>query len=476
MRSLLGPLALLALAAPATAQTPDEIWAAMEDGLLPTFVIAGSDTARRPLLERMDELGVPGVSVAVLIDGEIAWARGWGMADVAGGREVGHETLFQAASISKPVAALGMLRLVEQERLALDRDVNELLEGWTLPDNEFTATEKVTLRRLLNHTAGTTVWGFPGYEPAGEIPTTVDVLEGRGNTDAIRVWKEPGESWRYSGGGYTVAQLLASEAGGAPFEEVMRELVLEPAGMTHSTYAQPLPEERRPEAALAYHPDGSPYEGGMHVYPEQAAAGLWTTPSDLLRYARAVQDAAAGAPGALLSREMAREMLTPGMESHGLGPGIQEGGVHFGHGGSNAGFRCLLTASIDGGYGVAVMTNSDAGGRLASEVILTLAHLYGWVGPRPSVRRVVALAPARIERLVGVYRMPEDGPRLEVSREGEGLLIRAGDEELRFVPESATVFFDRTSGQTITFEEAEGGAITALRVGSMRAERVREGG
>jgi hypothetical protein len=214
----------------------------------------------------------------------------------------------------------------------------------------------------------------------------------------------------------------------------------------------------------------------MHVYPEQAAAGLWTTPTDLLRYTRAVQDAAAGAPGALLSPELARDMLTPGMEDHGLGPGIQEGGAHFGHGGSNAGFRCLLTASIEGGYGVAVMTNSDAGGQLASEIALTVAHLYGWVGPRPAVRRVLALEPAQLERLAGVYRAPEDGPRLEVATDGDGLVIRAGGEEIRFLPESAVRFFDRSSGQTIVFEEDGAGKVTALRVGAMRAERVEAGG
>lgn len=443
--------------------------ARIEASVLPTFTIRGEETPAVTLAERMGALGVPGVSVAVIEDGEIAWARGWGLADVASGRAVTADTLFQAASISKPVAALAALQMVDQGLIDLDADVNDYLTSWEVPESAYTATRKVTLRSLLNHTAGTTVWGFPGYGPDEQVPSTVGVLDGEGNTAAIRVFKEPGESWRYSGGGYTVMQLLLSDVAGEPFPELMRELVLQPAGMTRSTYQQPLPDGRRAEAATGYRPDGTPVDGNYHTYPEMAAAGLWTTPSDLARYALAVQRAAHGDEDALLSPETTRAMLTPGMNDHGLGPGIADGGARFAHGGSNEGFRCQLTAFVDGG-GVVVMTNADAGGRLAQEIVLTVAAEYGWPGIEPQERVLADLSVAELEALVGVYEIPEVF-RVEVVLRDERLLLMVpGQPELELLPLSTTSFVVRQDGQPVDFE-IDGEEVTMV-VSGRRAPRV----
>ncbi len=360
--------------------------ALVESALLPTFTIRGAPVARRSLADRMAELGVPGVSVAVLVDGEIAWARGYGLADVESGRPVTPNTLFQAASISKPVAALAALRLVESGRVDLDGDVNAHLTSWRLPGNEFTEGAPVTLRGLLTHRAGLTVWGFPGYGPDEEAPDGSGVLDGRGNTDPVRVYKAPGESWRYSGGGYTVMQQLVADVRGAPFATVMREEVLDPIGMSRSTYEQPIPPERQDDIATGYRADGERVPGGRHTYPEQAAAGLWTTPSELALYAREMQRAWRGESDLVLGEALAREMLTPDADDWGLGPAISEDGERFRHGGSNQGFRCTFAAYIEGDDGVFVMTNSDSGGELAAEIAITVAHAYGWSGPRPEER------------------------------------------------------------------------------------------
>ena len=332
--------------------------------------------------DRMAELGVPGVSVAVLVDGEIAWARGYGLADVESGRPVTPNTLFQAASISKPVAALAALRLVESGRVDLDGDVNAYLTSWRVPDNAFTEQGPVTLRGLLTHRAGLTVWGFPGYGPDEEAPDGPGVLDGRGNTDPVRVYKTPGESWRYSGGGYTVMQQLVADMAGKPFAAVMREEVLDPIGMSRSTYEQPIPPERQDDIATGYRSDGERVPGGWHTYPEQAAAGLWTTPSELALYAREMQRAWKGESTRVLGEALAREMLTPDADDWGLGPAISEDGERFRHGGSNQGFRCTFAAYIDGDDGVFVMTNSDSGSELAAEIAITVAQAYGWSGPR----------------------------------------------------------------------------------------------
>jgi CubicO group peptidase (beta-lactamase class C family) len=264
----------------------------LEVHLRPAVQLEGEEPQRFTLPDRLAHYNVPGVSVAVMDGGEIAWAQGWGVADLETGAPVTPETLFQAASISKPVAALAAMALVEEGTLDLDGPVNGHLTNWRLPENGFTADSAVTLRGILTHTAGLTVWGFPGYrkdQPFADgrpVATNVEVLEGAGNTDSVRVYKVPGTSWQYSGGGYTVMEQMLEDVTGRPFEEVARERVLEPAGMTRSTYAQPLPEDRWAEAARAHRADGSEVAGEWHSYPEQAAAGLWTTPTELLLLSR----------------------------------------------------------------------------------------------------------------------------------------------------------------------------------------------
>jgi len=394
-RTALGAWTLSALAC-APPSTPDRSLperaadgspqALVESALLSTVTTRGEPVARPSLADRMAELGVPGVSVAVLVDGEIAWARGYGLADVESGRPVTPNTLFQAASISKPVAALAALRLVESGRVDLDGDVNAHLTSWRVPGNEFTEGAPVTLRGLLTHRAGLTVWGFPGYGPDEGAPDGPGVLDGRGNTDPVRVYKAPGESWRYSGGGYTVMQQLVADVHGAPFATVMREEVLDPIGMSRSTYEQPIPPGRQDDIATGYRADGERVPGGWHAYPEQAAAGLWTTPSELALYAREMQRAWRGESDLVLGEALAREMLTPDADDWGLGPAISEDGERFRHGGSNQGFRCTFAAYIEGDDGVFVMTNSDSGGELAAEIAITVAHAYGWSGPRPEER------------------------------------------------------------------------------------------
>ncbi|HAA10782.1 MAG TPA: serine hydrolase, partial [Cytophagales bacterium] len=223
-------------------QALEESIARIENGLELNLQIRGIDSVQTYNIEdRLRELRIPGVSIAVLKDGEIAWARGYGMADSAENRPVTTETLFQAGSISKPMAALRAHQLVEQGMIHLDSNVNQYLTSWHVPDNEFTANEKVTIRRILNHTAGLTVWGFPGYPRGDTIPTVPEILDGLGNTDSVRVYKEPGGGWQYSGGGYTIMQLMITDLEKRTFPEIMKTEVLTPLGMERSTYENPLP-------------------------------------------------------------------------------------------------------------------------------------------------------------------------------------------------------------------------------------------
>ena len=378
-------LSMLAVPLWGWAQPADELAQkiqAVEAGLIPLGAVHGAGAPPMSLIDRMARYKVPGVSVAVINNFEIEWARGYGVMEAGSDAPVTTETLFQAASISKPVAATAALRLVQEGRLSLDEDVNARLQSWQVPENERTRQEKVTLRRLVTHSAGLTVHGFRGYAKGEAVPITVQVLDGAApaNSAAIRADLVPGTKWRYSGGGYTVMQLMLADVTGQPFPALMRTLVLDPIGMTHSTYEQPLPPDRTGQAATGHRPGGQPVEGDWHTYPEMAAAGLWTTPSDLARFAIEVQHAKAGRSNKVLSAEMTRQMLTVQIGSYGLGPGVQGSGdsLSFSHGGANEGFRCFLYAYAETGQGVVIMTNSDNGGQVARELLGSIARTYGW--------------------------------------------------------------------------------------------------
>lgn len=334
------------------------------------------------LHERMRHYHVPGVSVAVIEGGRIAWAKGYGVRQAGDTIAVDTATLFQAASISKVVATIAALRLVENGRLRLDEDVNAHLTTWRVPENAYTAEQKVTIRRILTHTSGLTVSGFAGYERGETVPTLQQVLSGAppANSEAIQVDTIPGSTQRYSGGGFTVLQLMVQEASGRPFAAALEELVLRPARMIHSSFEQALPASSEAVVARGHDEDGLMVDGGWRLHPEQAAAGLWSTPSDLARLLIAIQRAAAGQNQGLLSPAMTTEMLSPQIGPSGLGFVIMGQGESriFRHSGSNVGYRARAIGYVQGGRGAVVMTNGDAGTALIEEILGSIARAYAW--------------------------------------------------------------------------------------------------
>lgn len=337
---------------------------------------------RGTLAERMAIAGVPAVSVAVIHDHQIAWAEAWGVLEAGKGDPCTTETLFQVASISKPVTALMTLVLVEQDLLDLDTDVNRYLKRWQVP----TTGEwrpRVTLRQLLSHTAGFTPAGFLGYRVGESVPSLVDVLMGNPgvNTEPAQVVGIPGLTFRYSGAGTCVVQLVLEDVTGLPFEELAQSLIFRPLGMANSTFAQPLPESRRYQAATGHRTGGLPIPGGWYVYPEQAPAGLWSTPSDLALMVLEIQRIRTGRGGTLLKREQVDQMLTPQFGTHaGLGFFIEGDGemVRFDHSGDNDGFKAFLLAYSDQGKAAIILSNGDAGEDLNIEVLRAIASEFEW--------------------------------------------------------------------------------------------------
>lgn len=342
---------------------------------------AGEPPVRLNLSELMKTFNVPGLSVAIIENYKIVDAKAYGVIEPGSSTAVTTRTLFQAGSISKPVAATAAMYLVQQGKLSLDEDVNEKLKSWKVPENDFTKTEKVTLRRIMSHTAGLTVHGFPGYDVDAPRPTLVQVLNGEkpANTDPIRVDTVPGTKERYSGGGVTIEQLLMMDVTGKQFPALMREVVLDKIGMSDSSYEQPQPPTRAAMTAGGASSDGKPIHGRWHIYPEMAAAGLWTTPTDLAKFAIEIALSKQGKANHVLSQKTTQEMLTPVMEDNGLGFFLEKQNPgQFGHGGADEGFQALLTMNAESGKGVAMMADSDNGISIMNQVLRRVAKEYGW--------------------------------------------------------------------------------------------------
>lgn len=325
---------------------------------------------------------ITGLSLAIISDGRIIKAQGYGFTDSSAKSPVTTSTLFQAGSISKSVAALGALHLIEQGRLSLDEDVNVKLQTWKVPENEFTKDKKVTLRGILSHSAGLTVHGFPGYAVDAPVPALVQVLDGAkpANTPAIQVDFIPGSKRRYAGGGYTVMQQLMVDATSQPFPELLESTVLKPLGMSASSYEQPLPKEMASATAVGHYPDGSEVKGRWHIYPEMAAAGLWTTASDLARFAIGIQQSLAGKSNPVISRLMTRQMLTPQKGNGGLGVFLAGDGkaLRFFHDGRDAGFDASMTAYAEIGQGAVIMINANDNSNAVPRMMKAIAQEYHW--------------------------------------------------------------------------------------------------
>jgi len=332
----------------------------------------------------MKQFSVPGVSIAIIKDFKIAATYAYGVADAESGAKVTPDTMFQAASISKPVAAMVSLKAVQNGLFTLDQDVNTILKSWKMPDSPFTSERPVTPRSLMSHTSGTgDGFGFPGYAPGAPLPTVPQILDGLApsNVRKVRLERPPLKGFKYSGGAVLIEQLALSDAAGKPFDEIARDWVLNPIGMTNSTYEQPLPAAREKQAARAHNRTATRMGDPWHVYPERAAAGLWTTPTDLARFAIEVQLAVLGKSTRVLSQASALEMITPvGVGPYAVGFTIQKEGEgwYFSHGGSNWGFQCGLIAHRLHGYGAAIMTNGDSGGSLIRELTKLIQQEYAW--------------------------------------------------------------------------------------------------
>ncbi len=452
---------------------------AVEAGLMPAIVFDDTPQQHWSITERMARYRVPGVSIAVIDDGKLAWSAGYGVRKVSkgvagggvadDGGMVSSQTLFQAASISKPVAAMVALGLVRDGQLQLDTGVNTQLQAWKIPASKYGNSDAVTLRGLLSHTSGLGLHGFPGYAGDTALPTLIQILGGLppANSPPVGLVQAPGTGYRYSGAGYEVMQLLLEDVTGQSFVQLSDQRVLRPLGMRRSAFAASLPTRFVDDAAMGHGFSGDAIVGGWHRYPELAAAGLWSTPTDLAQVAIAVMDAWNDKPRAVLAPATARQMLTPvvdgmGLDAMGLGFGIHGEGdaMFFDHAGASSGYRTYLVAYPARGDALVVMTNGDGGGDLIDEIRRSVAHSYGWPDFAPKRITPMAVTASELDAWTGDYAVEAYGFAITIRRSGDALIAstprgmrytfrKVGPGEFTALEDASTLKFDPVQPGTL---------------------------
>ena len=458
----------------------------LKSGLAERIRIEGQEVDYQSLEQRQAHYDVPGVSVAFMRNGQLAWTMQSGVKDLTTELAVDENTVFQAGSISKPAFAAVLMKYRQVNSLDLDADVNTLLTSWQLPEHEWTGQDVVSLRRLLSHTAGTTVHGFPGYAAGEPVPTLQQVLEGAfpANTDAVVVDIQPGTQMRYSGGGTTLAQLTLQDEANEPLPTMSQRLLFKPLGMTRSGFDQPISKKLSNNMATPYDGDGAPIKGGAHTYATLAAAGMWSTPSDMLKMASGVRSAYLGQKTDWISQASAQEMLTnntPSIEPPNVGIGFfinmsDDGEVlGFGHGGADAGFMSQLYLELDTGNGYAIMTNGNNGRQLISELEIRLKEALSVGYSEAEVRKLVPISPKELSKYIGTYVVTNPvSVDVVLEKTANGFVLNALPyvENEEYFHEGEGLFFAK-NGSSVRFEmDEKNGLVEALVMdGNIRGVR-----
>jgi CubicO group peptidase (beta-lactamase class C family) len=440
----------------------------VENGLVGNIQIEGEKPWN--LLNRMAYYKIPGLSIAVIQNYKIAWAKGYGIANDSAKIPVTAKTLFQAASISKSLNSVGVLKLVQDKKLDLNTDINVYLKSWHFPYDSLSKGKKITIANLLSHSAGLNVHGFGGYELGIPLPTILQVLNGEkpANSPAIKSMFEPGLRYEYSGGGTTITQMIVMDITHMPYADYMKKAVLNPLGMSGSTYAQPPYDVDQNQLAVAYNQDSKPIKGNYHIYPEQAAAGLWTNPTDLSKYIIETQLAYEGRSAKVLNQEITKIRLSVHAGNNvGLGAAIdkKDSVLYFSHSGVNEGFRCIYYGSMEGGNGVVVMVNSDNDG-VISELINSVAKVYGFKGLfHANIKKVVSVPVEVLKSYTGKFFIGPPRTLTIIEADGKLYAQASGEAKRELYPQSNNRFFLKDLPYELEFNKDADGKIHLMFYG-----------
>ena len=438
----------------------------VESGLLKAAVFKGLEPEKMKLADRMQYYRVPGVSIAAIYKNKIDWAKAYGVKNARFSDPILTDSLFQAAALSQPVAALTALHFVEKGRLSLDSDVNTVLKSWKIPESPFTQRNKVTLRRILNHSASLVPEKLIGYPQSEDLPSLRMILDGEKPALPPGVWLtgQPGAAFLFSDAGYAVLQQLLEDLEEKAFPAIAEEAVFQPLGMQNSTFECPLPSALEEKAVSGHLREGAPVEGRWYRYPAAAASGLWSTPTDLALFVIEVMKTARGESQKIVSPALTQSMLTPEEGIHGLGLYIEDAGdnLFFHIWGSNKGYECILVGYPVRGEGAVVMTNSENGYYIIHEILRGISAAYEWPHFQPEVKTLYRLDDSIYPQYVGKYEVTPDYI-LDVAHEDYYLVITpTGQVPTKFYAQGLTVFFSTDPYILIRFVKDSAGKVTGL--------------
>jgi CubicO group peptidase (beta-lactamase class C family) len=423
------------------------------------------------ILDRMKHYKVPSVSVAVINNGKLEWVKTYGYADIATKRMPNEKTLYQVASISKSINALAVMKLVQEGKLSLTNDIRNYLKTWTLPDNEFSRGKAITLKSLLSHTAGLNVHGFIGYPQGNPLPTTNQILNGEkpANSEPIKPTYSVNEHFEYSGGGYIVVRKILDDNIAEDYDGLMQSLVLKPIGMNNSTFNQPF-LTRQKNYAFGYEKDMQPIAGTYYLYPEKSAGGLWSNATDIAKFVISIQNALKGVPGSIINKQLCEEMLTPVLNSYGLGFGVIETGgeKYFWHEGESYGYNSMFYGSFTTGKGVVILTNAypSNGQPFIQEVLNSVATTYDWREFYNPIKKKLALVPATLlSKYVGEYHSQDPPVKISITQRGNGLELTARRPEKMYATSTNSFFLESAPNDNCVFSSSKNdGAIDTFEV------------
>jgi CubicO group peptidase (beta-lactamase class C family) len=429
------------------------------------------------LSERMAYYKVNGLSIALIHNYKIEWAKGYGWADTGRKQPVTINTLFQAGAISKSLNALGVLQLADQGKIDLSSDISRYFKTVNFDSTHLNDLKKITIAGLMSHTAGLAVHGFAGFEAEDTIPSIFQdqnpPSQGNDKNDGSRSQSGYAVQVENFGGGITISQEIISSITKEAYDKYELKNVLQPVGMTNSFFTQPPPSNRMTQLATGYRPDGREIQGKFDIYPEMAAAGLWTNPTDLCRFIIELQLAYEGKSKKVISQHMASTMLTPYFDRSDAGLGVlieKKGGrTYFKHGGATEGFRSQYIGSLENGNGLAIMVNSD-NGQIIEEIVNSIARAYSWNDfYKPALKKAVQVPTDTLNSYIGEYKWND--LTVLIKRVGDHLfLFQNGKAGLQLFFTSNENFFFLEFKAEACFIKNELGKSIAIKIHQNRSD------
>ena len=436
----------------------------IENNLVPIHYLKGR-TNEKTISQMMEEDKIPGVSIAFFDNGKISWQKTYGYSNLRDSTKVTTNTLFNGASLSKPVTAMAALKLVEQGVLSLNENVNKYLEGWKVPDNKFTEIEKVTLKRLISHTAGFERYVQSSYFPDEAFPTIGQMLSGEKPSidPAVSVVSVPGQKEVYSNPGYSVIEKLLEVVTDKTFNDLLTELIFKPVQMTHSSFEQPVPKHFSQQIATGYSNELDPYP--YKLFPYKAAGGIWTNPTDLAKFLITLLEDHHSGTNVLLSKSMTDSVFTQSPTRLGFAKiyNNESSDILFEHWGSNSGFTCYMVSSLQHKQGVVIMTNSDNGMSLMSDIARAVAVANDWDFLQPKVFEPYSLEMEALNPFTGKFKGGDEEMGFEVV---EGILHFIGDTGAKsiLIPVSEDKFIAQADNTLYEFLKNEECQVKYVRM------------